>query len=614
MEPSNSTTYRFGAFTLDVQERLLTRDGTAVPTPPKVFETLAILVEAEGRLVRRVELVARLWPDSTVEDGTLARYISDLRKILGEAVSGQKFIETVPRVGYRFVAQIEKTKSPEFFEEAKSETAPVPVKRSNWALWVALCALVAVMGWMVWVRLGPGKSRGPEIRSIAVLPILSLDETPDGGVIGQELADAIITRLSLSDRVIRPTRSIAGYASASRDPLAAGRTLKVDAVLDGSIHRQGAIARITIRLIRVSNGRSLWVGTFTEPVDSIFDLEDAVCDRMAGALSWQDLKAGAQKAVANAGTETAKLAYYRGQYWLEKRSQETLLKSIDCYRESAAADPHYARAYSGLAQAYLLLSGYGFASQQKYIPLAREAAEHALALDASLGEAHTALGLIAEDYDMDWNRVEAEYRKAIELTPRNATAHHFYGEYLAYMGHFEQGRAELRRAEELDPTSLIIAVDYAETFSLNRQFGEAARLARQILDLDPNFVRAHIWLTVSSVMQGDCLAAQNEIATTERIEEGLVETGVHGLIDAECGERVKALDKIVQLSKQGGGDFYVAGIYVALGQTDSAIETLNRAIERHEIGIVNLKVNPLFDKMRSDPRFVALLERLHFPA
>ena len=225
-----------------------------------------------------------------------------------------------------------------------------------------------------------------------------------------------------------------------------------------------------------------------------------------------------------------------------------------------------------------------------------------------------ALGLIAEDYDLDWNKVAAEYREAIELNPRNAIAHHFYGEYLAYMGHSQEGRAELQRAKELDPTSLIIAADYAESFILSRQYSQATQLAREILQLDPNFVRARLWLAMSLLMQGDCSGAENEVAKAERTENGPLETVNRGIIEASCGEPAKALADIAQLSKGDDSAWCMGAIYAVLGDKNKAFAALNRAIDERQVGLVNLKAHPLFDRFRSDPQFLALLARLRFPA
>lgn len=620
MTPDLSTTYRFGAFSLDIPERLLTRHGTVIPVPPKVFDTLAILVQTEGRLIRRNELIARLWPDSFVEDATLARNISDLRKILGESPSEQKFIETVPRIGYRFVAPVEQVTNdaPEPETPPEPEIAIVLRPKSN-RRWLALgsCAAAVVLlgGLLSWRFFAPAKARVAGVRTLAVLPFLNFDQSSGNSPLGQELADALITRIATSNLVVRPTSSVLTYSSRQRDPIAAGRQLRVDAVLDGSIQNQGNVKRITMRLLRVRDGRSLWAGTFDAPEENIFALEDAISQNVAAVLSPAPAATPKQFAAApDSENQTAKFAYYSGRYWFAKRTRESLLRSIACYRQALAADPRYARAYSGLAESYLLLSGYGFESQDDDIPLAREAAQQALALDPNLGEAHNDLALIAEDYQLDWKKASAEYREAIELSPTYPTAHHWYGEFLAYMGHYREGRAELQRAEDLDPTSLVIAADYAETFLLERKTDVAIQLLQKIVDLDPNFVRAHLWLAIGYTMQRRFPQALHEVAQCERIEPGRDAMITRGIIAAESGQRAEALEVVAQLAKDGPSSYGIGAIFSVLGDRSRAILWLNRAVDQRQIGIVNLKEGYAFDPLRSDARFQKLLARLNFPS
>lgn len=604
--------YEFGEFRLDIGERRLTRAGQPLSVPPKVFDTLAVLVEQEGRLVRRADLMARLWPDSFVEDATLARNISDLRKILGDADSGQKLIETVPRVGYRFAGPLKKLDPPGILTQAGDRASSPPASR--WSRWVlvavgtavAIAALGGIVGWRV-------LSRGPGFTSIAVLPLLSLDESRENAVLGQELADALITKLSSSPVIVRPTSSVLSYISRNRDPLQAGRELRVDAILDGAIRRQEGSCRITLRLLRVRDGRSIWAGALDAPAEDVFELQDTVSGQIEAALFPHAARTG-DKIPPSAGNQSARLAYYNGRYWEEKRNGEGFRRSIELYRQAADADPSFARAYSGLAEAYVLLSGYGFSSPQQDIPPAREAAMHALQLDPSLGEAHTVLGLIAEDYDLDWATAEAEYKRAIQLSPRYPTAHHFYGEYMAYMGRFEEGRAELERAEDLDPTSLIIQTDYAETYVFQRQYGKADPLLRQVLRLDPMFPRAQYWLAITLLMEGKCDDARLETTRLKKSDLGPETVLVQGMVGAVCGDRSAAQQSIAELYQGGSWSDIGAGIIYAMsGDADHAFPALGRAIDEREVGVDTLKESAGFDRIRADSRWRKLMERMHFP-
>lgn len=618
MSVATPVIYEFGQFRLDLGERRLTRAGRPLSVPPKVFDTLTALVEQEGRLVRRADLMARLWPDSFVEDATLARNISDLRKILGEADSDQKLIETVPRLGYRFTASVTKvgTPTPAVSRETVDPASSAPAsQRSRWVL-LAIAGAVAMAGLgIVGERV---LSRGRNVASIAVLPLLSLDENRENAILGQELADALITKLSLSQLIVRPTSSVLSYTSRDRDPLRAGRELRVDAILDGAIRRHEDSYRITLRLIRVHDGRSLWAGTLDAPAEDVFELQDSASEQIEGALFPHSARTGRQiradKTVASGGNQSARLAYYEGRYWEEKRNENGFRRSIELYRQAAGADPNFARAYAGLAESYVLLSGYGFSSPDQYIPPARHAAEHALQLNPSLGEAHTVLGLIAEDYDLDWGTAEAEYKRAIQLSPRYPTSHHFYGEYLAYMGRFEEGRAELERAEDLDPTSLIIQTDYAETYVFQRQYEKADPLLRQVLRLDPAFPRARYWLAITVLLEGKCDEAKVETARLKKSDLGPETALVRGMVGALCGDRSGAQQAIHELYQAGSWSDIGAGvIYAMSGDPDHAFPALSRAIDLREVGVNTLKESAAFDRIRTDSRWPTLMARMHFP-
>lgn len=611
MSPSTSVIYEFGEFRLDVRERLLTKAGQTLSVPPKVFDTLAALVEEEGRLVRRADLMVRLWPDSFVEDATLARNISDLRKVLGEADSEQKLIETVPRIGYRFAAPVKKLVLPG--DITKPREGPSPQPRRHWprAVWAAVgaaAAIAALAGIVSWRLI-----RTTNVTSVAVLPLLSLEESRENAILGQELADSLITKLSLSALIVRPTSSILSYTSRDRDPLAAGRQLRVDAVLDGVVGRYENLYRVTLRLLRVRDGRSIWAGTFNVPRDDVFSLQDKASEQIAAALFPRELRT-LSESQPGGGNQAARLAYYDGRYWVAKRNEQGFRRSIDSYRQATNADPGYARAYSGLAEAYLLLSGYGFSSPKEDVALARQSAMHALQLDPSLGEAHSALALIAEDYDLDWSKAEAEYKRAIQLSPRYATAHHFYGEYLAYMGRFDQGRAELERAEELDPTSLIVQTDYSETFVLQRQYQKADQLLRQVVRLDPTFSRAQYWLSIVLLVEGKCDAAKAQMANLKQSDLGPEAVLVRGMVLSQCGETAGAREAIKELYRAGSWPDIGAGIIYAMsGDADRAFPALSRAIDERQVGVITLKEGPAFDKIRADPRWRALMERMRFP-
>ncbi len=480
--------YAFGPFLLDTRERRLLRDGKVVPLTLKAFDLLRVLVENQGHLLRKEELLAQVWPDAIVEENNLTVTIAALRKALDEGPADRRYIETVPRRGYRFVADF----------HPSAEPAPAaPSRRGRAARPLALAAVVmalaaaAALAWL-W-RHSPPAGNAP-VRSMAVLPFRSL--TNDGEYLGLGMADALITRLGRTSLLVRSTGAVQKYAVPGLDPVAAGRELQVDSVLEGSIQTSGDQLRTTVRLLRVGDGSTLWAGTFDERLPDIFSVQDSISQRVVEALALQLTEAQRSRLTRRDTSDSeAYQLYLRGRFFWNKRTRDGFERGVASFRQAVAKDPAYALAYAGLADSHIGMTFYHYASPHAAMPLAREAAQKALEIDDSLAEAHASLAHVKTNYEWDWAEAERLSRKAIALEPDYATAHQWYGvHYLAPMGRLEEAIAETRRAQQLDPLSAVFNAFVGASLYFARRYDEAIDECRKTIDLHPDFGVAHWYL------------------------------------------------------------------------------------------------------------------------
>jgi DNA-binding winged helix-turn-helix (wHTH) protein/TolB-like protein len=464
--------YEFGPFRLDPAERRLLRDGSPVALTPKCFDLLVVLVESAGHLLSKSELMERVWPQQFVEETNLSVNISELRKALGEGQDGAQYVETVRKQGFRFVAPVRTIES----AEAVSTTPTVAVRNRRPAIVIAVAAAVVfvVAGAVLWMRRDVAPSRAP-IRTIAVLPFKPLVAAARDESLEMGMADTLITRLGAVRAVtVRPLSSVRPYTKLDNDPVAAGRKLDVEAVIDGSIQRAADRIRVTVRLTLVADGSSLWSGTFDERFTDIFDVQDAIAAQVTRSLALR-LSAGEAQRLNRRETTSASAYedYLRGRYSLALRTEEGIRGAIASFRRAVALDPASASAYSGLADSYALLSQYAGVAPDESFPAAKAAAERALALDDTLADAHTSLAFVREAFDWNWNGAEAGYRRALALDPESAVAHHRYGVFLTMMGRFDEGARELEQARRIEPLSVIISADNGMASYLARRYDRA---------------------------------------------------------------------------------------------------------------------------------------------
>jgi serine/threonine-protein kinase len=431
------------------------------------------------------------------------------------------------------------------------------------------------------------------------------------------LADTLIARLGNIPRLgVRPADAVRKYLD-STDPVAAGRELKVDAVLEGTIRRDPGRVRVDARLMNVSDGHTLWSGSFERPPGQQFALEDAVASEVAGAMAIR-LTTAEKKLLSKHGTENpeAYQSYMRGRFFWNKRNREAFQKAIGYFEQAIRQDPSYAMAYAGLADAEMLLGGYSYVPQKEVIAAARAAVEKALQLDGTLAEAHTTLALIHENYDWDWPATEREYKLAIRFNPNHATAHGWYGEFLSYMVRPEESMAEMQKALELDPLNLSLNTDSCKVFYTTRQFDKAIAQCRRVLELDPDFAPGHARLSAAYTAKKMYPEALAEAQYMRRLEDTPEALGTIGSVYGFMGDRKSALRYLALIDKRAETEyippFNRSGIFFALGDYDQWLALLEKTYESRGVGLIILKAEPMMDPVRGMPRVQALLRKMNF--
>lgn len=659
--PQKNTLYRFGPFQLDPLKRLLLREGEIVQLAPKVFDTLLVLVESSGSVVEKAKLMDMVWPDCFVEEINLTVNISALRKILGESLDEHKYIVTVPRRGYSFVADVREvsdheisllrnapfedeagepderneagTIAPDVDKELTDQSSPLehieivppqaPSSRARFrrhlitlSVYIAVI-LVIVLG--LWFLLSDRLSERQNLvigKSIAVLPFKVLG-SQDQEYLELGMADAVITRLSNLDQItVRPTSAILKYENLQNDHLVAGRELEVDTVLSGMVQRFGDEVRVTVQLVRVSDGVTVWAGEFERSFTDLFSVQEAIAKQVVGALMLRLTPTeDAQISKQYTHNSQAYQMYLKGRYYWNRRTAKGLDKAIECFSLAVEIDPQFALAFVGLADCYVLISDYGYTSPKRSYPKAKAAVTNALKIDDSLAEAHTSLAYILLFYDWDFAGAEQEFNRAIELNPNYATARHWYSLCLIVKGQISESRAEMDRALELDPVSLVINSALGIHFHYLRQYEQALKQYSKVLEMDPNFARAvnNMGLTYEQIGK-----YEEAIAALKR-SDGILSAPSPALAHAfaASGKVTEARKILVELKELSKRSFVsptrIAMIYTRLGEKDKAFEWLDKAFEERDGVLVYLNLEPRFDNLRADPRFVELVGRIGLP-
>ncbi|HEY0593403.1 MAG TPA: tetratricopeptide repeat protein, partial [Thermoanaerobaculia bacterium] len=421
---------------------------------------------------------------------------------------------------------------------------------------------------------------------------------------------------------VRPTSAVRKYAAASarRDPVAAGRELAVDSVLEGSVQRSGDRVRVTLQLIRIPEGTPLWSGTFDERFTDIFSVQDSVADQVIEAL---ELTLTARERVRLERRETTDVdayeAYLRGRFFWNKRTEEGFTRAVEHFTRAIELDPLYAQAYVGLADCYNLFNNYDLAPATETAPKAKAAALKALEIDPESAEAYTSLALVQEVWDFDQIAADRSYRRAIELNPNYSTAHHWYGLFLVQMGRSDDAIAHLHRAKELDPLSNIIGVGLAWAYYFARRYDGAIEIAEKLIAVAPDFWPAHLVLGWACEQTGRVDEARQEFTRAIELSGGnTLPTASLAHLHAVSGDEAAATRMLGEIDARSRrryvSSFFPAVIYAGLGRREEAFAWLERAHRERAYWLISIHVNPWFDPLRDDPRFHDLERRLGFTA
>jgi TolB-like protein/Flp pilus assembly protein TadD len=441
--------------------------------------------------------------------------------------------------------------------------------------------------------------------------------TNDGEYLGLGMADALITRLGRTNLRVLSTGAVQKYTVPGLDPVSAGRDLQVDSVLEGSIQTSGDRLRTTVRLLRASDGSTLWAGTLDERLSDIFSVQDSISQRLVEALALE-LTEAQQSLLTRRDTSDSEAyqLYLRGRFFWNKRTSDGFERGITCFRQAVAKDPAYALAYSGLADSHIGTAFYHYASPHAAMPLARAAALKALEIDDSLAEAHASLAHVKTNYEWDWREAERLSRRAIALRPEYATAHQWYGVHnLAPMGRLEEAIAETRRARQLDPLSAVFNAFVGASLYFPRRYDEAIVECRRTIDLHPDFGVAHWYLGRAYIQKRRFPEAIAELQKAVTLSGGSpLMKGTLGVGYALAGDRAAAertRDELERLRAESyASALDLADIHVALGDRERAFRWLDQAADERAFHLIYLKVRPELDPLRPDPRFKALILRL----
>jgi TolB-like protein/DNA-binding winged helix-turn-helix (wHTH) protein/Tfp pilus assembly protein PilF len=627
---------RFGLFEMDLPAGELRKHGLKIRIQEQPFQVLAMLVQNAGKVVTREDLQKKLWPADTFVDFDhgLNKAINKIREALSDSAESPRYVETLSRRGYRFLAEVKDADAPvrspglptqpsEEVRDRPDVTGKLAVHKQLLRLhaWkISAFALLALMASLATWRLHSLMHRPPVIRSLAVLPLESLSSEASQDYFADGMTDELISDLGQISalRVISRT-SVMTYKHARKPLPQIARELNVDAVVEGTVLRSGDQVRITAQLIEAVTDKHLWSQSYEGELRDTLTLQNKVASAIADQIRI-NLNPQEQAALKNTKfvNPQAYEFYLKGRYFWNKRTADGLKVALAYFNQAVDEDPKYAQAYSGLADTYALLGDWQYAAMtpKEALPKAKAAAIKALELDSTLGEAHNSLAFVLDGFDWDLDAGGKEFRRAIDLNPSYATAHHWFAWHLSLLGRYDEAIAEMRKAENLDPLSLIINADLAELLVLAHSYDESIRQSNKTIEMDPNFAMAHNQLAQGYLEKHMYSEAVTELEKAVRLSGGSP-TCIANLARAYAasGKRSEAIRLLSGLQKRSNPTYSygseIATIYASLGNRDQAMNWLEKAYEeRFNPGVL---LRPGFDPLRSDPRFEDLVHRIGLP-
>ena len=633
LERTNPVVITFGVFRLDVEKRELERLGATLHLAPQPFQLLVLLASRPGEVVTRDEIQEQLWGRDTFVDFERGsnHCIRQIRAVLGDDPAAPTYIETIPRTGYRFVAPVTVIRpqspngkaSPEQLREVSQPSVDdarpkTRNRRRDAVLSIAAAIMACAVILLVFQR---EREKGPKAplprQLVAVLPFENLTGDPGQEYLSDGVTDEMIVhlgRVSPSHLSVIARTSAMSYKHSGKSLPQIGRELGVKYLLEGTVKSSGQTIRITAQLVRSDDQSELWADTYDGQVDAgrILGFQQSVADRVARSLSLVLPEVRTPRTTT--ASQQAYEAFLKGRFEWNKRNEEGFLQSIGYFKDAIAQDPGYAEAWAGLADSYnLLREYYEGRSNEAQATSGKDAALKALTLDSNLSEAHASLAFSLWRYEWRFTEAEAEFRKALDTGPNNATAHHWYGMFLASRGRFDEARNELRQAEELDPVSLIIITNRGWVSYYARDYDAAIQSYLEALKLDRGFQTAEMKLAWAYEQKGLWLEAL-QTRQSFYISAGHPEIAqALGSAYARGGYPAVLRAVVAETEKPDAGPYYSdyekAKLHAMLGDNDKAIVFLERARDRRSGWLVYLAVEPAFDKLRSNPAIATLVDQ-----
>jgi TolB-like protein/DNA-binding winged helix-turn-helix (wHTH) protein/Tfp pilus assembly protein PilF len=644
---------------VDLRSGELHKHSIRLKLQDQPFQVLALLLEHPGDVVSREELRQRLWSADTFVDFDtgLNSTIKKLRDVLSDSAENPRFIETLPRRGYRWLAPVESVGD---FSANVQVAVPVhaphavssfnesiigkkvshsrvleilgggaAVLASNVRLLPAvatsgiafLCMLALLFAFDVGklrTRL-LGSAAPVRIQSVAVLPLENLSREPEQEYFADGMTEELIKSLGKIGALHVTSRtSVMRYKRTDKSLPQVARELNVDGIVEGTVQRSGDRVRITAQLIYAPTDRHLWAESYDRELKDVLALQDDVARAIANEIKvtltpQEQMSLAAVRPVNPEAYE----AYLKGRYYWNQRTAEGIKKAADYFQQAINQQPNYGLAYSGLADCSSGLTWHGFASPTEALPKAKAAALKAIAIDPTSGEAHASLALVLS-HQRNWAAAENEFKRALQLSPRYANAHHWYGDYLSVVGRHEEALVEAKRAFELDPLSPMVDTWLGLRYYHARRYDEAIKQSRKILEFDPSFAPAHLLLGQAYVQKGLHAQAISELQSATSLSGNsslyMAQGGVAYAVAGKTAEALSVIDQLLKVAKRSYVSSYgLAQIYAALGDKQHAMKWLQSSYDERAVWLQYLKVDPVLDSLRSDPRFQGLLRRMDLP-
>ncbi len=626
--------YQFKSFRLNVKERQLLNNNLSVSLTPKVFDVLVALVERGGHLVEKDELLKLVWADSFVEEINVARSVHTLRRILGEDENGSKFIETVAKKGYRFVAEITEVREPDKRQSATAvgsqdgvneevssaprlllPTADKPKPNTRIILFavgfLSAVFLIALLSF----NFQKSSTNPNKAKSFAVLPLKPINAGSRDDIYEVGIADSLIIKLgSMKGFIVRPLSATRQYTDIAQDPIAAGKEQQVDYVLASNYQLADGKIKITSQLFNVANGQIEETYKSEKDAGNIFAMQDAVAGEVTNILRAR-FATTSSSPMTRRGTdnEEAYRLYLQGRTLTSNRTGAAAQKAVEYFEQAVRLDPNYALAYSGMAHAYIDSGNLGGGLPREEYLKARTAVTKALELDNNLSEAYAVRGELKFTYEWDFAGAEKDLLRALELDPNDDLAHERYAFYLAVRGRFDEAISEAKTAQEINPNSLQHQHVGGVILYLARRYDEAILQQRRVIEVDENHATAYSWLSLASDLKGDNAGAYEWFMKSQKVKNSEQIAPFQKAYETSGWQGVR--QKFFELQKlneqKSSANLYAMARQCALlGDQEQAFEYLNKAVEKHQGQMTMLNVEPSFDNLRDDPRFDELVRRV----